>query len=663
MLNPLQPVLVLLAFAVLAVVVFRMLRLPPMLGYLLAGVIIGPHALGWIPETDETRHLAEFGVVFLMFSIGLEFSLPKLLAMKRIVFGFGTVQVIVSIVLVMAIVWMLGLDWRIGLVLGGALAMSSTAIVIKMLAERAELNSIHGRQVIGVLLFQDLAVIPLLIIIPALATEVDGDTNDFSLMLAIAIFKIITVLTFILFLGHKLMRPWFHLVARQKSSELFVLNVLLITLGLAWLTELAGLSLALGAFLAGMLISETEYRYQVEDDIKPFRDILLGLFFITIGMLLDMQVVIESFLWVFVILAALILLKMVVIAGLSRWYGTDSGVAVRAGMNLAHAGEFGFVLLAQAGVMGLIESSVLQPVLAAMVLSMFVAPFLIEYSEPVVQRFYGSEWMYRAMQITSIAAQTMVAQNHVIICGYGRSGQSMSRILEQESIPFIALDLDPQRIHEAASAGESVVYGDAARREVLIAAGLMRAKVLVISYADTVSALKILRHVQELRPELSVVVRTRDDSDIDLLKEAGATEVVAEIMEGSLMLASHAMMFVDISTGRILRRIREIREQRYSLLRGFYYGATDEMEDGSESLLPRLLTITIIPGAAAINQTLGNINLASLAVEVTAVRRRNIRGLMPTDETRLELGDVIVLRGTQDNLAAAEIRLLQGEIA
>ncbi|MDP1786568.1 monovalent cation:proton antiporter family protein [Nitrosomonas sp.] len=663
MLNPLQPVLVLLAFAVLAVVVFRMLRLPPMLGYLLAGVIIGPHALGWIPETDETRHLAEFGVVFLMFSIGLEFSLPKLLAMKRIVFGFGTVQVIVSIVLVMAIVWMLGLDWRIGLVLGGALAMSSTAIVIKMLAERAELNSIHGRQVIGVLLFQDLAVIPLLIIIPALAIEVDGDTNDFSLMLAIAIFKIITVLTFILFLGHKLMRPWFHLVARQKSSELFVLNVLLITLGLAWLTELAGLSLALGAFLAGMLISETEYRYQVEDDIKPFRDILLGLFFITIGMLLDMQVVIESFLWVFVILVALILLKMVVIAGLSRWYGTDSGVAVRAGMNLAHAGEFGFVLLAQAGVMGLIESSVLQPVLAAMVLSMFVAPFLIEYSEPVVQRFYGSEWMYRAMQITSIAAQTMVAQNHVIICGYGRSGQSMSRILEQESIPFIALDLDPQRIHEAASAGESVVYGDAARREVLIAAGLMRAKVLVISYADTVSALKILRHVQELRPELSVVVRTRDDSDIDLLKAAGATEVVAEIMEGSLMLASHAMMFVDISTGRILRRIREIREQRYSLLRGFYHGATDEMEDGSESLLPRLLTITIIPGAAAINQTLGNINLASLAVEVTAVRRRNIRGLMPTDETRLELGDVIVLRGTQDNLAAAEIRLLQGEIA
>ncbi len=660
MIDPLQPVLILLTIAVLAVVVFRLLHLPPMLGYLLAGVVIGPHALGWIPAEDETRYLAEFGVVFLMFSIGLEFSLPKLVAMKHIVLGFGTSQVVISMLFVMAVAWLLGLDWRVGVVLGGALAMSSTAIVIKMLAERAELNSPHGRQVIGVLLFQDLAVIPLLIIIPALAIEVDSDTNDFSIMFAIAILKVVAVLAFILFFGQKLMRPWFHLVARQKSSELFVLNVLLITLGLAWLTELAGLSLALGAFLAGMLISETEYRYQVEDDIKPFRDILLGLFFITIGMLLDMQVVTEKFLWVFLILVALIVLKIVIVAGLSCLLGTDSRVAVKTGMNLAQAGEFGFVLLAQAGAIGLVENSVLQPVLAAMVLSMFIAPFIIEYTEPMVQHFFGSEWMFRAMQITSIATQTIATQNHVIICGYGRSGQNMSRILEQESVPFIALDLDPQRIREATSAGESVVYGDAARREVLIAAGLMRAKVLVVSYADTVSALKILTHVQELRPELSVVVRTRDDSDIDLLKEAGATEVVAEIMEGSLMLASHALMFVDISAGRIIRRIRETREQRYSLFRGFYYGVTDETEDSGEKLFPRLLTITMIPGAAAINQTLEDVDLASLSVEVTAVRRRNIRGLLPARDTRLEVGDVVVLRGTLDNLAAAEIRLIQG---
>jgi K+:H+ antiporter len=660
MTDPLQPVLILLAIAVLAVVTFRLLRLPPMLGYLLAGVIIGPHALGWIPDSDETRHLAEFGVVFLMFSIGLEFSLPKLVTMKNIVFGFGTSQVVITILFVMTVAWMLDLDWRVGLALGGALAMSSTAVVIKMLTERQEQNSPHGRQVIGVLLFQDLAVIPLLIIIPTLASTVESDTADYTMMFTIAILKAAAVLALILFFGQRLMRPWFHLVARQKSSELFVLNVLLITLGLAWFTELAGLSLALGAFLAGMLISETEYRYQVEDDIKPFRDILLGLFFITIGMLLDMQVVIENFVWVAVILLALIGLKVFLIAGLSRLFGSDSRVATRTALNLAHGGEFGFVLLAQAGAIGLVGNAILQPVLAAMVLSMFLAPFIIVYSEQIVQRFYGSEWMNQATQITTIAAQTMAEQDHVIICGYGRSGQNMSRILEQESIPFIALDLDPRRIHEAAGAGESVVYGDAARREVLIAAGLMRAKVLVISYSDTVSALKILHHVQAIRPDLSVVVRTRDDSDIDLLKEAGATEVVAEVMEGSLMLASHALMFVDVSTGRILRRIRQTREERYSLFRGFFHGDSDEMEESNEHLFPRLLTVTIIPGAAAIDKTLEELDLSGLSVEVTAIRRRNIRGLLPTSDTRLESGDVVVLKGTQENLAAAEIRLMQG---
>jgi len=657
--NALELVLILLAIAVLAVVVFRLLRLPPMLGYLLAGVFIGPHALGWIPDNEETRHLAEFGVVFLMFSIGLEFSLPKLVTMKRIVFGFGAAQVLLTILFVMAVSWVLALDWRVGLALGGALAMSSTAIVSKMLTERLELNSTHGRQIIGVLLFQDLAVVPLLIMIPALASTGDSGTN-YSLMYAIALFKALVVLALILFLGQRLMRPWFHLVARQRSSELFVLNVLLITLGLAWLTDLAGLSLALGAFLAGMLISETEYRYQVEDDIKPFRDILLGLFFITIGMLLDMQVVMQNFLWVILILTAMIVLKVFLIAGLSRFFGASSSVAARTGLSLAQGGEFGFVLLAQAGATGLVENAILQPVLAAVVLSMFVAPFIIEHSERMTQRFSKAEWMDRAKQITAIASQTMTEDDHVIVCGYGRSGQNISRLLETESISFIALDLDPQRIHEAASAGESVVYGDAARREVLIAAGVMRAKALVVSYTDTISALKILTHVQALRPELSVVVRTRDDTDIDILKDAGATEVVAETLEGSLMLASHVLLLLNVSSGRILRCIRQTREQRYQLFRGFFHGATDEMDEGEDKLSPRLLTVIIVPGAIAVNKTLGELDLASLDVEVTAVRRHNIRGLLPSSDTRLEAGDVVVLRGTQENLAAAEIRLLQG---
>lgn len=657
--NALELVLILLAIAVLAVVVFRLLCLPPMLGYLLAGVFIGPHALGWIPDNEETRHLAEFGVVFLMFSIGLEFSLPKLVTMKRIVFGFGAAQVSLTILFVMAVSWVLALDWRVGLALGGALAMSSTAIVSKMLAERLELHSAHGRQIIGVLLFQDLAVVPLLIMIPALASTGDSEAN-YSVMYATALFNALVVLALILFLGQRLMRPWFHLVARQRSSELFVLNVLLITLGLAWLTDIAGLSLALGAFLAGMLISETEYRYQVEDDIKPFRDILLGLFFITIGMLLDMQAVMQNFLWVILILTALIVLKVVLITGLSRFFGANSSVAARTGLNLAQGGEFGFVLLAQAGATGLVENAILQPVLAAVVLSMFVAPFIIEHSERMTKRFINAEWTDCAMQITAIASQTMAEEGHVIVCGYGRSGQNISRLLETESIPFIALDLDPQRIQEAINAGESVAYGDAARRDVLIAAGIMRANALVVSYVDTVSALKILAHVQALRPELSVVVRTRDDADIDLLKNAGATEVVAEILEGSLMLASHVLLLMNVSSGRILRCIRRTREQRYQLFRAFFHGVTDEAEESEDKLSPRLLTVIIVPGASAVNKTLGALDLASMEVEVTAVRRRNIRGLLPSNDTCLEAGDVVVLLGTQENLAAAEIKLLQG---
>jgi len=660
MYHTLQLVLILLATAVLAVVVFRLLRLPPMLGYLLSGIVIGPHALGWIPDVTVTHHLAEFGVVFLMFSIGLEFSLPKLVTMKHIVFGFGTAQVGATILIVMVVTWMIGLDWRVGLALGGVLAMSSTAIVSKMLAERLELNSFHGRQIIGVLLFQDLAVVPLLIVIPALAHAVDSSGTDLGVTIILALLKAGMVLALILFFGQRLMRPWFHLVARQKSSELFVLNVLLITLGLAWLTGIAGLSLALGAFLAGMLISETEYRHQVEDDIKPFRDILLGLFFVTIGMLLDIQVVIHNFMWVILLLIALIAIKASLIAGLSHLFKADSSVAVRTGLSLAQGGEFGFVLLAQANTLGIVDNPTMQPVLAAIVLSMLAAPFIIEHSENMARRFSAAEWMNRAMQLTTIAAHTIAEEQHVILCGYGRSGQNLSRLLEKESVPFIALDLDPQRIRDAAAAGESVVYGDAARYEVLIAAGLMRAKLIVVSYTDTISALKILRHVQALRPELPVVVRTLDDTDIDLLKEAGAAEVVAEIMEGSIMLASHALMHLGVPLNRVLNRMRETREQRYSLFRGFYRGISDEEKESGERMQPRLLNVMIAPGSAAVGKTLGELNLGSFLVEVPAVRRRNVRELLPNDETRLEAGDVLVLRGAQENLAAAEIKLLQG---
>lgn len=651
--NSLQSVLVLLAAAVLVVVVFRSLKLPPLLGYLIVGVLIGPHALGWVTSTEAVRDLAEIGVVFLMFSIGLEFSLSRLVTMRRIVFGLGAAQVLVTLLLVLGVAIAVGVSWQGGIVLGGALAMSSTAILAKLLAERFELNSPHGQQIIGVLLFQDIAVVPLLILIPALGAP----PEDLLPTLGFALTKAAVVLTVLLFVGQRVMRAWFHVVARQKSSELFVLNVLLVTLGVAYMTELAGLSLALGAFVAGVLISETEYRYQVEEDIKPFRDVLLGLFFVTIGMLLDVRVVVDNA-WVSVLLVTLVLVKTVLIFGLSRLFGASGGVALRAGLALGACGEFGFVILAHAANNGLMAPDVLQPVLAAMVLSMLIAPFVIERSEAIVRRWSTTEWMSRAMQLHNIAVQSMATDEHVMICGYGRSGQNLARFLEREAVPFIALDNDPQRIREATAAGERVVFGDAARREVLLAAGLARARVLIVTYTDTASALRILALVQEARPGLPIVVRTLDDSDVEKLKNAGATEVVADLMEASLMLASSTLMLVGVPLTRVLRRIRETREHRYELFRGFFRGITDDAGSEDQMLQPRLHSVLVTAGARAIGRQLLELDLAG--VEVTAVRRRHVRTTTPAPEMRIEEGDVVVLLGSETAVAAAEMKLLQG---
>ncbi|MSQ60015.1 MAG: potassium transporter, partial [Betaproteobacteria bacterium] len=480
----LDSVLLLLATAVVVVVVFRALKLPALIGYLIVGLLIGPHALAWLPDTAATKNLAEFGVVFLMFSIGLEFSLPKLSTMKSIVFGLGAAQVLVTILAVLGIALYLGLNWREGLALGGVLAMSSTAILAKMLAERLELNTHHGRQIIGVLLFQDLAVVPLLVILPALARGAE----ELPKHLLVAGMNAALLLIFILVVGQRLMRPWFHVVALRKSPELFVLNVLLCTLGLAWLTDRFGLSLALGAFLAGMLISETEYRYQVEQDIKPFQDVLLGLFFVTVGMRLDVQEIAKHWIAVPLVMIVFVAAKAAIMAVLARAFGANAATALRVGLALSAGGEFGLVLLSQAGSLALLGRGTLQVVLAAIILSMLLAPFILKRSEHLVRRFSKAEWMSRAMALHNIAAQSMGADKHIIICGYGRSGQNLARLLEQENVPFIALDADSQRVREAASAGEHVVYGDAARREVLVAAGLTRAAALVVSYADTESA-------------------------------------------------------------------------------------------------------------------------------------------------------------------------------
>ena len=652
--NALASVLILLGSAVVVVALFRVLRLPPLLAYIFVGVTIGPHGQAWIPSSAPTHALAEFGVVFLMFTIGLEFSLGQLKAMQRLVFGLGGAQVLLTtlVVLGMGLAW--GLDWRVGLALGGVIAMSSTAIVSKLLAERVELHSAHGRQTMSVLLFQDLALIPFLVLVPALAKGGDGLWEG----LGIATLKAALALALILFFGQKLMRPWFHAIARQKIGELFMLNVLLITLGLAYLTQLADLSLALGAFLAGVLISETEYRYQVEADMRPFRDVLLGLFFITIGMQLDLGLLVLNAGWVLVLLLGLLFGKLVAIFLLARAFGSNAGDALRTGLTLAQAGEFGFVLLAEAGKIPTLQPAQMQIVLGAMLLSMVLAPLLIHFREAIVQKCIAGEWLSQAARLHEIAVKTFSVQDHVIVCGYGRSGQNLARFLEREHIPLIALDLDPARVKLAAAAGESVVYGDAARREVLQAAGIARARAVVVTYADVPSAMRVLSAVQEVNPQVPVIVRTVDDADLEKLLKAGATEVVPEVLEGSLMLASHALILVGVPLARVLRSVQEVRSNRYRLLKGFFHGATDEQEEAlAEHSEPRLYTVVLSARSTVLGKTLAELDLADLGVSVSAVRRRNIRGVDPQSDTRLEEGDAVVLLGRPAALAAAELRL------
>ncbi|MCB4360757.1 monovalent cation:proton antiporter family protein [Quatrionicoccus australiensis] len=652
--SALSLILLLLGASVLAVIVFRRFNLPPVLGYLLVGSIIGPHALNLLRDVHRAEYLGEFGVVFLMFSIGLEFSLPKLYAMKRIVFGLGLLQVLLSLVLIAALVMFFGVNWQLGIALGSVFAMSSTAVLTKLLAERMQLDSAHGREIMGVLLFQDLAVVPLLVLIPSLTQP----PEKLAILLGIALLKAVVVLSIILVFGQKLMRKWFYFVARAKSSEVFVLNVLLITLGLATVTELAGLSQALGAFVAGMLISETEYRLQVEEDIKPFRDVLMGLFFVTIGVKLDLNIVVGLWWQVLLGLVALLVLKSAVVGLLSWRLGSTPGNAIRAGLWLCAGGEFGFVLL---GEIAHIPKVIEQLALTILVLSMLVAPFVVQYSEKLVMRFVASEWLLRSMQLTQIAALSMGTEKHAILCGFGRSGQYLARFLTEEGINYIALDLDPDRVREAAAGGETVVFGDAGRKEALIAAGLMRASVVIFTMSDTPLAEKVLHHVQALRPDLPVIVRTSDERDMGRLSKAGAAEVVPETLEASLMLASHALVLVGVPLNRVLKRIRLIRSQRYRLLRGFYRGLSDRDED--EEQQPRLHSVWLTPGAAAIGQTLQELDLENFGCEVSAIRRRGIRAVEPAPETRLEEGDVVVVLGDPEMVTAAEERLLKNEKA
>lgn len=664
--SSLELTLLYLFAAVAGVVVCRSFKLPSMLGYLMAGVVIGPHAFALAQNSKSIDHLAEFGVVFLMFVIGLEFSFSKLRTMRKYVFGLGSLQLVLTMLVItcgfLALTYFAPsywqLSWQTALALSCVFVMSSTAIVFKLMVDAAELDSEHGKRVVGILLFQDLAVVPLLVLIPALGLSAGSLWSS----LAVALAKAVFIVGVLLIAGPRIMRWWLTLVARKRSEELIMLNLLLTTLGLAWLTEFMGLSLALGAFIAGMLVSETPFKHQVEADIRPFHDVLLGLFFITIGMKLDWHIVLERWGLVLLSLVILLVVKMVLVTLSARLWGATVGVSLRVGLYIAQAGEFGFVLLSLSQTNGLIDKSLFNPVLAAMVLSMLVTPLVIMYSNQIVMKLVSSDWMQQSLQMTQLARKAIAIKDHVIICGYGSSGHKLARLLKLQGVAYIALDIDPDRVQEASADAEGhVVFGDATRLPALMAAGLARANAVVVTYLNVNAALKVLAHTRAHAPQVPVVVRTSDDRDLKQLEQAGATAVVPEAIEGSLMLASHALALVGVPMRKVNRMVQNLRDARYHLLRDYTQMASSQASADEEKNFARLANVTLPQQANANGKTLADVNLTALGVHILTLRREvGQKAFVPSADTLFEAEDGLVLSGKPAALQQAIQKLLHG---
>ncbi|HWX70638.1 MAG TPA: cation:proton antiporter [Steroidobacteraceae bacterium] len=660
MFTPLAQALILLAGSVFLITLVRRLALPTSFAYLLVGLVLGPHALGVVSDSGTTRLLAELGVAFLLFTLGLDFSLPRMLAMRREVFGLGALQVLATTAVFAAIGHLLGIRWPISIVLGGAVAMSSTAMLLQQLTERAELNRTHGRLAFAMLLFQDLAFVPFF----ALAAMLSAGQERFRLTESLeALASGVLALVGVLVAGRWLLRPLFREISHSRLRELFTLTVLLVVLASAWVSHLAGLSFALGAFLAGMMLAETEYRYQIDSAIRPFRDLLLGLFFVSVGMLLNLHLLgrPSELAMAFAMLVTLVVLKAV-IAALVTWPFTHSRFkALRTGIVMSIGGEFGIALCTVLLQAGLAPEGLGEPLLVAIVLSMVLSPVILNHNKRVA-RFLLHEHApaLTAAEREEEATQEIAQREHVILCGFGRVGQNVARVLESQGFEYIALDLDPARIRAARQAGDPVMFGDSADEEMLARAGIAHASALVISFSDAATSLGILRSVRRMHPELPVLVRTADDARLQELQDAGATDVVPETFEASLMLVSHVLMLLRVPVSRVVRVLGEIRNSRYAVLRNIVRRGESRVADETSEQREEIKSVVVPPGAWAVGRSLSEVRNRGVAVTFTGVRRHGILGREPAGDTVLRDGDIVVIYGQPEELERAEAVLLAG---
>ena len=648
-------VLAILSSAVVIVWLFRRLKLPAILAYLVAGMLVGEHGLNVAQDQVDYDHFAELGIVFLLFTLGLEFSLPRLMAMRHLVLAVGSLQVGISLLIFTIASMFFGLSFESAFVVGGILALSSTAIVIRQLSETGAMKRKSGQLSVAILLFQDVAVVPLLIIIPMLA--IDSDTS-MVWALSIAILKGVVVVTLLLFIGKWLLPKVFNVIAQVRTDELFVLTTLLVTLLASALTQWFGLSMALGAFLAGMMLSESEYKHQLEADIRPYRDILLGLFFITVGMKLDVALLISSPFSLLALMFSFMAVKVLVIKILATRAGESSKDAWASGLMLAQMGEFGFVLIALANQVELLPSDVSSMLLGAGVISMAITPYMIDHARSW-SLFFTQEKSVETHDLEQLPEDKNLT-DHVIICGFGRIGQTVSRFLKQDSIDFVAIDIDPLRTRTAREAGENILFGSSRQTEILNAAHLNQAKLVVVAFGEDKQSLEVVQKVRSLSPEVPILVRTRNDDNLDMLHKAGANEVVPESLEGSLMLVSQVLSLTGVPFSRIMRRVQKERKNHYNHLHGFFQGEHTDMSPEAIDRLEFAHATFINDDSFGCGRSIESLKLEERQVHIIALRRSGIECETPETDTILQDQDILIIRGKPKGVEEADRYIQKG---
>ncbi len=649
----------LLGVTIAILVVFRRLGVPSSLGFLLVGILLGSQTAGPVIQSDYITTVAQFGIVFLLFSIGLSFSVAQIYALRHTIMGLGTAQVALTTLIVALLAWLLGVPAIAAFVIGAVFAQSSTTIISKQLDDQGEHLTRHGRLGVTLSVFQDITAVPFVVIIPILGvaagTEIAGE-------LGLALVKAAVAFAGVLFIGRILMRPLFQLVAQRNSLELFTLTVLFVSLLAALVTNSLGLSMAFGAFLAGMVLGETEFRHQVESSIRPFKDVLLGLFFISIGMLFDPGLLPD--IWLQALSAALMLLlvKLIVVTAIIKVTGVDFQSALRTGLLIAVGGEFGFALLA-IGLEGqVIASQTAQVILNAVLFSMVLGTFLIRFNLQISRLI--CRVLTAAKNPAKVAADYQTSEisspqegGHVVLCGYGRIGQAIGHFLEKENIVFVALDLDTRIVREANLAGEPVFFGDSSEASVLESAGLGNARLMIIAHDDLSATLSGLRQARTLNPEIPILVRTRDELHLDELRDAGATEVIPETLETTMMMASQALLAMGVAQQNVIQLLQQQRADRYSLVREMFRGQMSTSRALDIAGMGQLHSIVLDSGSPAVGQTISDLALADQNVSITTLVRDGQRENGPDPGTQLEAGDVMVLLGNREDLERAESRL------